>query len=162
MFKQLSAIKLLIIILLFPLTLLGQKQKKESFIVHSKTAEINSVDIKFKKSKLNAVYITLSSKSAGSTFSESPSGNEARWAAVPPPQISNITLMEGFYSSFEKRTETQRSNSYQLTQVKYPLRLKIEISNQNLDIEILEEGDWEVKIMLDNIYNPGMINTPFN
>ena len=148
--------------LLFPFVLYSQKQKQEPFIIHSKSAHISSIEIKSKKSTGNNITINLSSENAGSAYSETPTDNNAKWANIPPPQITDITVLEGFYASHQKTNENARSNTTLLSQVRYPFRLKIEISDQNLDVEFLEAGNWTIKINLDNIYNPDLFNTPIN
>jgi len=149
--------------LLYPFVLHAQKQKNEPFIIHLKSAHVISIDItKHKKSTSNNITINLTSENAGSTYSETPTGNNAKWANIPPPQITDITVLEGFYATLQKGNENARSNTTVLSQVSYPFRLKIEISDQNLDVEFLEAGDWIIKISLDNIFNPDRFNTPLN
>lgn len=140
----------------------SQNQKSESFIIHNKTAHIRSVDIKGKKTTAQNITIILSSENAGAAFSETPEGNNAKWDLIPPPQITDITVMNGFYSTLQKTNQNARSTSTFLSQVRYPIRLKVEISDQKLEVEIVEAGSWTIKIILDNIYNPDLFNTLVN
>lgn len=138
-------------------------QSKESFIVHLKSAHVTEVDVKRRKSSNNNVNINLTNSNSGSTYSTNPSeGHQANWQQVPPPQLTDITVLEGLYDNIQKNKENARTTSTTLSQVKYPLRIKIEISDQNVDVELLEEGDWIINVTLDNKYNPDVLNTPIN
>jgi hypothetical protein len=161
--RTVNGILTLSLLLLYSLPSYSQKQKNEAFIIHSTSAHVKNIEIKARKSTNNTVTINLSSETAGSAFSETPEGNNsAKWANIPTPQITNITVMRGFYSTIQKINESNRSNSTLLSQVTYPLRLKVEISDQNFEVEILEPGTWTIKVYLDNIYNPDLFNTPVN
>jgi hypothetical protein len=138
------------------------QKKAAPFIIHSTSAHVKSVEIKAKKSADNTVTINLSSENAGSAYSETPEGNNAKWAIIPTPQITNITVMEGFYSALQKINESNRSNNTLLTQVTFPIRLKVEISDQKFDVQILQPGSWTIKVVLDNIFNPDLFNAPVN
>lgn len=138
-----------------------QEQKKETFIVHQKTAHISGVEVKQRKSTNNNITINLTNSNAGSTFSTTPTGGDAaNWQQIPPPKLTDITVMTGFYDGIQKNKENARSTATTLSQIKYPFRIKIEISDQNLEIEFLEPGDYSVNITLDNKFNPDITNTP--
>ncbi|HEY0669271.1 MAG TPA: hypothetical protein VGD22_13885, partial [Sphingobacteriaceae bacterium] len=139
-----------------------QKQSKDAFIIHLKSAHVTEVDVKRRKSSNNNVSINLTNSNSGATFSTNPSGDQANWQQIPPPQLTDITVLEGLYDNIQKNKENARTTSTMLSQVKYPLRIKIEISDQNVDVELLEEGDWIINITLDNKYNPDVLNTPIN
>jgi hypothetical protein len=160
--KSARGILMLLSPLLCPLILHAQKQ--EPYIIHFRSAHVSSLDIaKHKKSLSRNITINLTSENAGAAYSETPpAGTLAKWASIPPPQITNITVMDGFYTTLQKGNENTRSNTTVLSQVTFPLRLKIEISDQSLDIEFPEAGDWTIKITLDNIYNPDRLSPPLN
>jgi hypothetical protein len=147
-----------------PLILTAQETKKDPFKVHSKSAHITSVEIKNKKGTNNNIVIQLTNSNAGGTYSVNPAntGNDASWHQIPPPQITDITVMKGEYSSAQKRPDNARNSITTLLQVQYPLRIKIEISGQNLDVEFLEAGNWNLNVALDNIYNPDILAAPSN
>ncbi len=149
---------------LCPLILIAQDTKKEPHIIHSKSARITSVEIKNKKGTNRNIVIQLTNSNAGSTFSITPVDtiNRGLWNQIPPPQITDITIMNGEYTSAQKRPDNLRNSITTLLQVQYPLRIKIEISGQILDVEFLEAGNWQMNVMLDNNYNPDILAAPAN
>ncbi|HEY0667695.1 MAG TPA: hypothetical protein VGD22_05935, partial [Sphingobacteriaceae bacterium] len=79
-----------------------QKQSKEAFIIHLKSAHVTEVDVKRRKSSNNNVSINLTNSNSGATFSTNPSGDQANWQQIPPPQLTDITVLEGLYDNIQK------------------------------------------------------------
>ena len=137
-----------------------QENSRQAFIVHFKSAHVSEVEIKRRESSNNNVSISLTNINAGSTYSTSPSADGPNWSQIPPPQLTDITVLNGFYETIQKQKSNNRSTTTVLSNARYPLRVKLEISGQNLDVELLEPGDWLVDVTLDNKYNPDVLATP--
>ncbi len=71
--------------------------------------------------------------SAGSTYSERPAGNNAKWANIPPPQITDITVLNGFYSTLQKSNESSRSNTTLSNQDTRQIFISINVSRLSIE-----------------------------
>jgi hypothetical protein len=52
----------------------------------------------------------------------------------------------GSYNKIQEVSKSGRGETVQLHQVVFPLRVRITISNQILEVEIREEGFWKISV----------------
>jgi hypothetical protein len=67
---------------------------------------------------------------------------------LPGAEISQVLAIIGNYNLTRQISKSGRGESIQLMDVVYPLRLRITISNQVLDVEMKEAGFWKISVGL--------------
>ncbi len=60
--------------------------------------------------------------------------------------ITNVLATIGSYNRIQELSKSGRGQTIQLQQVVFPLRVRITISNQVLEVEIREEGFWKISV----------------
>lgn len=60
--------------------------------------------------------------------------------------ITNILATVGSYNKIQEISKTGRGHTLQLQQVEFPLKVRITISNQVLEVMIREEGLWKITV----------------
>ena len=71
-----------------------------------------------------------------------------RGQVLPGAEISQVLAIVGNYNLTRQISKSQRGESIKLMDVVYPLRLRMIISNQVLDVEIKEAGFWKIAVGL--------------
>ena len=138
--------KLLCIAVIVCLSLLVQAQKKErpekpvkQFTIYEKGQYMTKVDVRKElRGTENSVQIEVLNASGGSGL--------IRGEVLPGAEISEVLATAGNYNLTRQISKSGRGESIQLMDVVYPLRLRITISNQILDVEIKEAGFWKISV----------------
>lgn len=65
---------------------------------------------------------------------------------MPGADITEVVAFLGSYNSLREVTKSGRGETIQLTQAVFPLKLRITISNQILEVLIKEEGNWKISV----------------
>ena len=60
--------------------------------------------------------------------------------------ITNILATVGSYNKIQEISKTGRGHTLQLQQVVFPLKVRITISNQVLEVLFKEEGFWKITV----------------
>jgi hypothetical protein len=60
--------------------------------------------------------------------------------------ITNILATIGSYNKIQEISKTGRGHTLQLQQVEFPLKVRITISNQVLEVLFKEEGFWKITV----------------
>jgi hypothetical protein len=60
--------------------------------------------------------------------------------------ITDVLATVGSYNKIQEVSKSGRGETVQLHQVVFPLRVRITISNQILEVEIREEGFWKISV----------------
>jgi len=60
--------------------------------------------------------------------------------------ITNILATIGSYNKIQEISKSGRGQTVQLQEVVFPLRVRITISNQVLEVNIKEEGFWKISV----------------
>ena len=138
--------KLLCIAVIVCLSLFVQAQKKErpekpvkQFTIYEKGQYMTKVDVRKElRGTENSVQIEALNASGGSGL--------IRGQVLPGAEISEVLATAGNYNLTRQISKSGRGESIQLMDVVYPLRLRITISNQILDVEIKEAGFWKISV----------------
>ena len=138
--------KLLCIAVIVCLSLFVQAQKKErpdkpvkQFTIYEKGQYMTKVDVRKElRGTENSVQIEVLNASGGSGL--------IRGEVLPGAEISEVLATAGNYNLTRQISKSGRGESIQLMDVVYPLRLRITISNQILDVEIKEAGFWKISV----------------
>jgi hypothetical protein len=65
---------------------------------------------------------------------------------MPGADITEVVAYLGSYNALREVTKSGRGETVQLTQAAFPLKLRITISNQILEVLIKEEGNWKISV----------------
>lgn len=60
--------------------------------------------------------------------------------------ITNVLATVGSYNKIQEISKSGRGETVQLQQVVFPLKVRITISNQVLEVMIREEGFWKISV----------------
>jgi len=140
--------KFLAIAMFVSLSLSVSAQKKvkpekpeRQFTIYEKGPYMTKIDVrKESRGTENIVQIDALNVSGGSAL--------IRGAILPGAEISQVLATLGNYNLTRQISKTGRGESIQLMDVVYPLRLRMTISNQILDVEIKEAGFWKIAVGL--------------
>ncbi|WP_395811660.1 hypothetical protein [Daejeonella sp.] len=139
-FKSLSVVAMIC------LSLSVHAQKKErsekplkQFMIYEKGQYMTKVDVRKElRGTENTVQIDALNVSGGSGL--------IRGEVLPGAEISQVLAIIGNYNLTRQISKSGRGESIQLMDVVYPLRLRITISNQVLDVEMKEAGFWKISV----------------
>lgn len=114
---------------------------KEPFIVQSRTPSVRDIDIEQdKSSSLKEIVIYVESVTGGA--------RSIGGSSIEKPKINSIEILKGLYVQlFEQDLNVKRTVTT-LRMVQFPFRARYIIGGDVIDIEILQEGRWEVEIKL--------------
>jgi len=143
-----NVIKFLFIALIVSLSVSVQAQKKEKpekpvkqFTIYEKGQYMTKVDVRKElRGTENSIQIDALNVSGGSAL--------IRGAILPGANISQVLATMGNYNLTRQISKSGRGESIQLMDVVFPVRLRITISNEILDVEIKEAGFWKIAIGL--------------
>ena len=135
---------LLIALFAFPsLSVMAQSKVKpeKQFMVYEKGPFMSKVDVrKDLRGAENIVQIEALNVSGGSAL--------LKGAILPGAEISSAIATQGSYNMTRQLSKSGRGETLQLLDVIFPVRLRITISEQILDVEIKEAGFWKIMVGL--------------
>ena len=137
--------RLLIILAMSVLMLSVSAQKapeiEKPFTVYEKGMLITKVDVRKElRGTENIIQIEALNVSGGTALVRGP--------VLPGAEINEVLATQGSYNMTRQLTKTGRGETLQIMDVVYPVRLRIVISQQILDVEIKEEGFWKITVGL--------------
>jgi hypothetical protein len=94
--------------------------------------------IKDSRGKENTVQIEALNASGGTLRVQGPEMLGA--------DITDVLATVGSYNKMQEVSKSGRGETIQLHQVVFPLKIRITISNQILELEIREEGFWKISV----------------
>lgn len=65
---------------------------------------------------------------------------------MPGADITEVVAFLGSYNDLREVSKSGRGETIQLTQAVFPLKVRITISNQVLEVLIKEEGNWKISV----------------
>ena len=65
---------------------------------------------------------------------------------MPGADITEVVAFLGSYNALREVNKSGRGETVQLTQAAFPLKIRITISNQVLEVLIKEEGNWKISV----------------
>lgn len=137
--------RLLIILAMSVLMLSVSAQKapevEKPFTVYEKGMLMTKVDVRKElRGTENIIQIEALNVSGGTALVRGP--------VLPGAEINEVLATQGSYNMTRQLTKTGRGETLQIMDVVYPVRLRIVISQQILDVEIKEEGFWKIAVGL--------------
>ena len=141
--KVLACLLVCLIVCVAPCVKAQSKSKEKPYTVFEKGSYMSKVDVrKNNKGTENIVQIEALNASGGLALA---SGPVFRGAA-----IGEVVATQGNYNMIRQITKSGRGQSIQLMDVVFPVRLRISISGEYLDLEIKEAGFWKVMVAMTN------------
>lgn len=128
-------------ITMFSMGLAAQPKVKAEkvFIVHERGPYMTKVDVrKDSRGTENIVQIEALNASGGTAL--------IRGGILPGADISSVLATQGSYNLTRVVSQSGRGMSLQLLDVIFPVRLRITVSDQILDLELKETGFWKVSV----------------
>lgn len=114
---------------------------EKPYTVHSKSFRITTVTPKIADNSQNQIRFTIESITGGSSSINN---------IVAKPKITNIDVTGGIYINRVDQDNLLKTSVTTLQNVRFPFRARISIGTDLLDIEFLEEGNWNVEIKIQN------------
>lgn len=138
-------VKFFVITMIVGFALSAHSQKKvkseKQFMIYEKGPYMTKIDVRKElRGTENIVQIDALNVSGGSAL--------IRGAILPGADISEVLATVGNYNLTRQISKSGRGESMQLMDVIYPVRLRMTISNQILDVEIKEAGFWKITVGL--------------
>ncbi|MBD3750176.1 MAG: hypothetical protein IE931_11840 [Sphingobacteriales bacterium] len=115
---------------------------KEPYKVYFRTSHVSGINA---SPNLNVqdkdVYISISSTNGNNPVSLS--------NGVVKSSLSEIIPVNGTFTRFVKFNETTKKTTYKIQQVAFPLRVRLRIGDQEVEIEFFEDCRWDCDISLN-------------
>lgn len=120
---------------------LAQSKAESPYIIHERGSHMTQVSIiKDLRGKENTIQIAALNVSGGIGRVAGPD--------MPGADITEVLATKGSFNSIREVSKTGRGESVQLVNVVFPIRVRITISGENLEVEIREEGTWKISVGL--------------
>lgn len=118
-------------------------QYENPYIIHNTSSDVGRVDIeRMTSGKQSSITLTVESLVGGGSMYSS--GNKSLYTTMTSLEITRGTYMS-------KSTNTLTNKDVTVFQgVTYPFRAKCSFGNSMIDIEILQDGDWNITVPINN------------
>lgn len=90
------------------------------------------------RGKENTVQIEAMNASGGTPRIQGPD--------MAPADITNVLVTVGSYNRIQEISSTGRGEVVQIQMVQFPIKVRVTISNQVLEVMIREEGFWKITV----------------
>ncbi len=118
-------------------TYMGRYEKP--YIVHGKTGSVREVDIEFIPDMVHRVKIIITNTTGGVK------GNFEK----PKYRVDNIQTLKGYFERMTTLESHLKSTESSLMEVSFPLRVKLNMQREEVEIELLEAGSYIVTIAIN-------------
>lgn len=120
-------------------TYIGRYEKP--WIVHSRTASVSKVEVEYTADKVNRVKIIITNTTGGV---KGASGFE-----MAQYKLDNVQLIKGYYERITNLETHYKSTESSLMEVAYPLRVKLNMTREEVEVELLEPGSYKISISIN-------------
>jgi hypothetical protein len=129
----------------------GKTKSGDGYTIYEKGSYMAYVEVrKDIKGLNNVVQIQAMNVSGGSGTITMPGSSKVESGGIlPGADITDISLVQGRYNSVRDVMKTPKSVTKKLIDVEYPLRIRVNISQQILDVELKEPGSWNVLVRMN-------------
>jgi hypothetical protein len=118
---------------------IGKNEKP--YIVHSKTGSVKSVEVQYTSDPLARIKIVVTNTTAGA---------QTTFGVTPSMKVDNVQVLKGHYERMTSLESHLKSSETTLIEVIYPMRLKLNIGREEIEIEFFESGSYTVNIAINN------------
>jgi hypothetical protein len=120
---------------------IGKNEKP--WIVYSKTGSVTKVDADFDVDNMNRIKFIVTNTTGGVS-----SNNNA--GQLPQLRIDNVVILKGNYERMTSLEAHYKSTETSLLEVRFPLRVKLQIAREEIEMEFFEAGNYTVNIAINN------------
>lgn len=130
--------------------------KTSTYKVLEKSKNIESVEIRKSKKTGHIIYITIGRKKLNSANNNSTAyglvgkSESVEAKSETGPVFDNIEVLNGGYDNIKVDKKSTTQNFYTLTNINFPLRLRMHAGTEYIDFELKEAGRWDVDINYKN------------
>ena len=110
--------------------------------VHGKTGSIRDVDVEFTPDDVRRVKIIITNTTGGVKTTGS--------REMPRFKVDHVQTLSGSFIRMTSLESHLKSTEASLMQAEFPLRVKLTIAQEELDIEFFESGSYTVNISINN------------
>ena len=118
---------------------IGKNEKP--YIVHSKTGSVRNVEIQYTSDPLARIKIIITNTT---------SGQQTSFGVVPAMKVDNVQVLKGHYERQTNLESHLKSSETTLIEVVFPIRLKLNIGREEVELEFFESGSYVVNISINN------------
>ena len=108
--------------------------------VVSKSYMVNTVSVAFESAmEPSQIVVNVSSVKGGS---------EDVHGTIPKPELTGVDVKKGSFLTKKEVTTMKKTNTYFLTNVKYPFSATLNIGEEDVVIDINKSGNWKIDVVL--------------
>jgi len=114
---------------------------EKPWIVHSKTGSVREVRVEYNSDPLQRIKIVITNTTGG---------EQTTFGVSASMKVDNVQVLKGH---FERQTSLEshlKSSETTLMEVTFPIRLKLNIGREEVELEFLEPGSYIVNISINN------------
>lgn len=114
---------------------------EKPYLVYFKSKSVTDVDIELKKNTFKQISFQITNTSGGAS---SVDGSE-----TPKMKVDDIQLTKGSYGRTMSNSDHAKKTEMILYDVIYPIRMKVTIGSEQVEIEFNEEGSYIVNVRIN-------------
>ncbi|WP_199140268.1 hypothetical protein [Pedobacter sp. ASV12] len=127
-------------------------KKGKNYILFNKSANIDEVNFSVNKKKENVLVIRFGYPNPGApTNNINGAIQQSKTQYGEPeaiPVFDKIEIVKGKYENIKVEKENTLRNRFTLTELQFPLHLKLTSGKETIEFELQEAGYWNMAIML--------------
>lgn len=113
---------------------------EKPWVIHSKTGSVRDVDVEYTPDNVRRVKIIITNTTGGV---KTPSGEKPRYT------VGEAIVLKGHYERLTSLESHLKSTETSLMEVTFPLRVKLVMFQEEVDIEFYETGSYTVTIQIN-------------
>ena len=118
---------------------IGKNEKP--YIVHGKTASVREVKVEYTADALARIKIIVTNTTGR---------EQTTFGISPSMKVDNVQVLKGHYERMTSLESHLKSTETTLIEVVYPMRIKLNIGREEVEVEFFEQGSYIVNIAINN------------
>jgi len=114
---------------------------EKPYIVHGKTGSVREVKVDFTADPLARIKIIVTNTTAGA---------QTTFGVTPSMKVDLVQVLKGHYERQTSLESHLKSSETTLMEVIFPIRLKLNIGREEIELEFFESGTYTVNIAINN------------
>jgi len=116
-------------------------KNENPWIVHSKTGSVREVQVEYNSDPLNRIKIVVTNTTGGAQTSSG--------ATMPRYTVDNVQVLKGHYERLTSLESHLKSTETTLIEVIFPMRVKLNIASEEVELEFFKSGNYIVNISIN-------------
>ncbi|TAL51036.1 MAG: hypothetical protein EPN92_01070, partial [Chitinophagaceae bacterium] len=116
-------------------------KNERPWLVYSKTGSIRDVEVDYTPDQVRRIKIIITNTSGGASTSSG--------FSVPRYTVDNVQVLKGNYERMTSLESHLKSTETSLMDVVFPLRVKLNMTREEVEIEFFEPGSYTVNISIN-------------